>query len=110
VKTKEELDNKYTEIIERENLSYVYDTLIDDLYTATEEIEKLKRAVNYTYRICMCERFTTNGFDYHEQHPRKDKNNGGTRPATPRDYLQNMFGFEWVEGGWRLSFSKLTAR
>ena len=60
-----------------------------------EENEKLKYITQYTYDTCLCKRFKTSGFDYHEQHPNRDKNNGGKRPFTPKVNIENVIGFEW---------------
>ncbi len=59
------------------------------------ENEKLRKSISYIYDTCLCERFTTKGFDYHEQHPKRESNNGSSRPNTPCDFLENVFGYEW---------------
>ncbi len=73
--------------------------IVKELNNLSQENKRLKSVIRYTHEICLCERFTTNGFDYHEKHPRKERGNGGSRPSTPRDYIENVCGFKWAECG-----------
>jgi len=59
------------------------------------EIEKYEHIIQYIYDTCLCERFATEGFDYNEKHPNREKKNSGKRPATPRDIIESKIGFEW---------------
>lgn len=79
------------------------------------ELDKYKNAckkrndiIQNIYDICLCERFKTEGFDYHEKHPRRKENNRGSRPFTPRDLIENEIGFKWEEpNGVFSAFKKL---
>lgn len=73
--------------------------LKQQLLEAERVISEYEKQLKYIHKICLCERFETYGFDYHESHPRRDKNNGGSRPATPRDFIENSNGYKWSEGG-----------
>lgn len=57
-------------------------------------IVKYEDLIQYTYDACLCERFKTYGFDYHEEHPVLG-NKGGTRSNTPRACIEGTIGFEW---------------
>jgi len=78
-------------------------------------IEKYEEIIQCCYDACLCERFETKGFDYHERHPRFG-NNGGTRKKTPRVLIEDWVGYKWkyskVEGvcpSWKeLKFKKYT--
>jgi len=71
------------------------DKLQADLALAREGLHKYAYLIQYIYDTCLCERFKTKGFDYHENHPKRDKGNGGSRPATPIDKIEQIIGFEW---------------
>ncbi len=57
-------------------------------------ITRYENLLQDIYDICLCDR-NTKGFDYHEKHPRREKDNGGSRPFTPRDLIENRIGFDW---------------
>lgn len=69
--------------------------LKDKLSECIEALIKYERVIKYTHKICLCERFNTEGFDYHEKHPNKELNNGASRPNTPRDFIEAVIGFKW---------------
>lgn len=50
-----------------------------------ENFGNLKKAAEYTVKACLCKRFKTKGFDYHEKHPYMGKCDGGSRWVTPSD-------------------------
>ena len=84
--------------------------MINSIKELKEILEKYEYLIEYVYGTCLCERFKTKGFDYHEKHPNRDDNNGGSRPSTPRDMIETMIGFKWSEGGKypkQLTFKKL---
>lgn len=62
-----------------------------------KRIAEFERLIQDIYDICLCERFKTEGFDYHEKHPRRKDNNGGSRPFTPRNLIENRIGYKWEE-------------
>jgi len=60
-----------------------------------EALEKYEKVIRYCHKACLCERFETYGFDYHEKHPTLG-NKGGIRSNTPKKYIEDMIGFEWA--------------
>lgn len=65
-----------------------------------QELEQLAKKheeiIQYCYDACLCERFSTKGFDYGQNHPVFGKPEKGSRPYTPKDLIENWMGFEWV--------------
>jgi hypothetical protein len=63
-----------------------------------KENKRLREALKYVDKACLCERFPTRkmkkGFDYHEQHPRMGECSGGSRWLTPRDKAKQALGGE----------------
>lgn len=68
--------------------------LILEVLEAREKINKYEKVIQYCYDACLCERFITKGFNYHETHP-KLGNKGGTRSKTPTVYIEDVIGFDW---------------
>ena len=50
-----------------------------------DENERLREALEYMDKSCLCERFKTKGFDYGQNHKRMGKCDAGGRWITPRD-------------------------
>lgn len=70
------MENKTPEYLELENRCRKYEQLIKNIYES-----------------CLCERFKTKGFDYHEKHQRLGE--GAGRFFTPRELVENGIGFKW---------------
>jgi len=60
-----------------------------------EKLEKYEYLIQYIHDTCLCERFETEGFDYHEKHKKRDAVNKGTRPKTPCSAIEDQVGFKW---------------
>ncbi|MCP4395087.1 MAG: hypothetical protein GY804_12590 [Alphaproteobacteria bacterium] len=63
-------------------------------------VEEYEGIIQFCYNACMCERFTTYGFDYGETHPRANectnmKPKSGARKNTPRVRIENSIGVTW---------------
>lgn len=71
------------------------ESLAEAIHTKNVRIKLLEGVIQDIHDICLCERFETEGFDYHEKHPRRKESNGGKRPMTPRDLIENRLGFVW---------------
>jgi len=62
------------------------------------------------YQHCLCERFSTYGFDYHEKHPRRPDCERGSRVKTPRTLIEDRLGFDWVYKSNKIGDSKKVLR
>ena len=66
----------------------------EDVEELQERIKKLEGVISYAHKACLCERFITEGFDYHETHPRFGEQTS-SRKMTPKDYIEKVVGFDW---------------
>jgi len=92
------------EMVSQENINDMVgeiDELISQLQAkdkllkeASGALKKKNDVIQYCYDACLCERFETKGFDYHEEHP-KFGNKGGSRSKTPKNYIEDVIGYEW---------------
>jgi len=86
----QKFNNKYNLSIDQQVADYIK-KLEDTLKSRNNLIQGV-------YDVCLCERFETYGFDYHEDHPNKKENNGGSRPNTPKVLIETWIGFDWTDG------------
>jgi len=65
-----------------------------ELESLKKRIKNYEHVIQYCYDACLCERFETYGFDFHEKHP-KFGNKGGSRSKTPKVLIEDWIGFDW---------------
>ena len=88
----------YTACKKNKRPMVMVDKDMDAMSALKAENERLRKALVYVEKACLCTRFSDRkmkkGFDYGETHPKMGKCEGGARFLTPVDKAKQALGGE----------------